>query len=141
MGKKSAAKVLERDREVEVQRRVAAVVRRSASATSASAARRCWPITSARSTTIERASLEELEQVREIGPVLAASVRSWFDEPAQSRADRRLPQAGLKLMGERKVAPAGPQPLAGKTYVITGELDGMSREEAQAQAAGARRAR
>ena len=31
---------------------------------------------------IARASLEELQQVREIGPVLAASVRAWFDEPA-----------------------------------------------------------
>jgi DNA ligase (NAD+) len=48
--------------------------------------------------------------------------------------------AGLKLIGERKVAPAGPQPLAGKTYVITGELAGMSREDAQAklQALGAK---
>ena len=36
-------------------------------------------------------------------------------------------------MGERKVAPAGPQPLAGKTFVITGTLAAMSREEAQAQ--------
>ena len=39
----------------------------------------------------------------------------------------------MKLIGERKVAPAGPQPLAGKTYVITGELAGMSREDAQAK--------
>ena len=36
-------------------------------------------------------------------------------------------------MGERKVAPAGPQPLSGKTYVITGELSGMSREDAEAR--------
>jgi DNA ligase (NAD+) len=89
---------------------------------------------------IERASLEELQQVREIGPVLAASVRSWFDEPANRELIEGLRAAGLKLTGERKVAPAGPQPLAGKTYVITGELAGMSREEAQAklQALGAK---
>ena len=87
---------------------------------------------------IERASLEELQQVREIGPVLAASVRSWFDEPAQSRADRGIPQGRAQTDGERKVAPAGPQPLAGKTYVITGELSGMSREEAR-PGSGARR--
>ena len=82
---------------------------------------------------IERASLEALQQVREIGPVLAASVRSWFDEPANRELIESFRAAGLKLTGERKVAPAGPQPLAGKIYVITGELTGMSREEAQAR--------
>src|SRR5687768_11991071 len=89
---------------------------------------------------IERASLEELQQVREIGPVLAASVRSWFDEPANRELIDGFRKAGLKLTGERKVAPVGPQPLAGKTYVITGEVTGMSREEAQArlQALGAK---
>jgi DNA ligase (NAD+) len=89
---------------------------------------------------IERASLEELQQVREIGPVLAASVRSWFDEPANRELIDGFRKAGLKLQGERKVAPAGPQPLAGKTYVITGEVTGMSREDAQAklQALGAK---
>jgi DNA ligase (NAD+) len=89
---------------------------------------------------IERASLDTLQQVREIGPVLAASVRSWFDEPANRELIEGFRRAGLKLIGERKVAPVGPQPLAGKTYVITGELAGMSREDAQArlQALGAK---
>ena len=41
--------------------------------------------------------------------------------------------AGVKLIGEVKRAPVGPQPLAGKTYVITGELAAMSREDAQAR--------
>jgi DNA ligase (NAD+) len=82
---------------------------------------------------IEAASLEELQQVREIGPVLAAAVREWFDEPRNRELVARLHAAGLKMTGERKVAPAGPQPLAGKTYVITGELSGMSREDAQAK--------
>jgi len=45
----------------------------------------------------------------------------------------RLGAAGVKTTGERKVAPAGPQPLAGKTFVITGTLHAMSREDAQAQ--------
>jgi DNA ligase (NAD+) len=82
---------------------------------------------------IENASLGELEQVREIGPVLAASVRGFFDEPRNRELIDALRKAGVKLIGEPKRAPIGPQPLAGKTFVITGEIDGMSREDAQAK--------
>ncbi len=82
---------------------------------------------------IEAATLEELEQVREIGPVLAASVRSFFDEPRNRQLIAAFRGAGLKLIGEIKRAPAGPQPLSGKTYVITGEIEGVSREDAQAK--------
>ena len=69
--------------------------------------------------------------MREIGPVLAASIRSWFDEPANRELIEAFRRAGLRLVGERKTAPAGPQPLAGKTFVVTGTLETMSREEAQ----------
>jgi DNA ligase (NAD+) len=82
---------------------------------------------------IQQASLDELQQVHEIGPVLAASVRSWFDQPANQSLIEGFRRAGLKLAGERKVAPAGPQPLAGKTYVITGELSSLTREDAEAR--------
>jgi len=89
---------------------------------------------------IQAASLDELQHVREIGPVLAEAVRTWFDEPRNRELIERLHAAGVTMTGERKVAPAGPQPLLGKTYVITGELSGMSREEAAArlQALGAK---
>jgi DNA ligase (NAD+) len=80
---------------------------------------------------IENATIEQLESVREIGPVLAASVRAYFDEPRNRDLIQGFRAAGVKLIGEPKRAPAGPQPLAGKTYVITGELSGMSREQAQ----------
>ena len=80
---------------------------------------------------IEKASLEVLQEVHEVGPVLAASVRSWFDEPANRELIDGFRRAGLKLIGERKTPPTGPQPLAGKTFVITGEISGMSRDEAQ----------
>ena len=82
---------------------------------------------------IEAASLEQLESVREIGPVLAASVRTFFDEPRNRELIAAFRAAGVKLIGEPKRAPAGPQPLAGKTYVITGELSAMSRDDAQAR--------
>ena len=79
---------------------------------------------------IARASLEELQQVREIGPVLASAVRSWIDEPANQQLIEEFRRAGVRLHGERKVAPIGPQPLAGRTFVLTGALAAMSREEA-----------
>jgi DNA ligase (NAD+) len=79
------------------------------------------------------ASLDELQRVREIGPVLAASVRGWFDEPANRELIEQFRGAGLTLHGEPKIAPQGPQPLAGRTFVITGTLAAMSRDEAQAR--------
>jgi len=82
---------------------------------------------------IENATLEALESVREIGPVLAASVRSFFDQPGNRELIESFRKAGVKLIGEPKRAPVGPQPLVGRTYVITGELSGLSREEAQAK--------
>jgi DNA ligase (NAD+) len=80
---------------------------------------------------IERASLDELQQVREIGPVLAASVRAWCDEPANRALIDDLRRAGVTLRGEPKRAADGV--LTGKTFVITGTLAAMSREEAQAR--------
>ncbi|MCC7126030.1 MAG: NAD-dependent DNA ligase LigA [Acidobacteria bacterium] len=82
---------------------------------------------------IEAAPPAVLEQVREVGPVMAHSVRSWFDEPRNRDLVGRLRAAGVRTVGERKVAPAGPQPLAGQTFVITGTLDAMSRDDAAAR--------
>jgi DNA ligase (NAD+) len=79
---------------------------------------------------IASAPREELERVREIGPVLAAAVRFWFDEPSNQQLIARLSEAGVRTTGERKVAPAGPQPLSGKSFVITGTLESLSREAA-----------
>ena len=77
------------------------------------------------------ASLEELQQVREVGPVLAASARQWFDEPANRRLLERLTAAGVRVEAPARSKPEGPQPLQGLTFVITGTLDAVSRDEAQ----------
>src|SRR6185503_21299921 len=80
------------------------------------------------------ASLDHLQSTNEIGPVLAESLRSWLDEPRNQALLGRLRDAGLRMEvpeSERAAATA-PQPLAGKTYVITGTLSAMSREEATA---------
>jgi DNA ligase (NAD+) len=80
---------------------------------------------------MRQASLEELQQVREIGPVLAASVRLWLDVPANRRLLERLAQAGVRMEAPRRERIDGPQPLAGQTFVLTGTLAAMSRDEAQ----------
>ena len=80
------------------------------------------------------ASVEQLQATPEIGPVLAQSLRSWLDEPRNRELLERLSAAGVRMEvpeSERSARPA-PQPLAGKTYVITGTLSSMSREEATA---------
>jgi len=80
------------------------------------------------------ASLDQLQSTQEIGPVLAESLRSWLDEPRNQTLLGRLREAGLRMEvpESERSATAGPQPLAGKTYVITGTLSSMSREEATA---------
>jgi len=78
------------------------------------------------------ASREALEATEEIGPVLAESVRTWFDEPRNGQLVDRLRKAGVRLEASEaeRAAAAGARPLAGRTYVITGTLASMSREEA-----------
>jgi len=79
------------------------------------------------------ASLDDLQKVHEVGPVLAASVRSWLDEPSNGQLLERLAAAGVRNEAPRRARPEGPQPLDGQTFVITGTLDAMSRDEAARQ--------
>jgi DNA ligase (NAD+) len=88
-----------------------------------------WSIDSLRS-----ATLEQLQATHEIGPVLAESLRTWLDEPRNRALLDRLRDAGLRMEvpESERAADTGAKPLAGKTYVITGTLSSMSREEATA---------
>jgi DNA ligase (NAD+) len=83
---------------------------------------------------ITGASVDVLQQVPEIGPVLAASVREWFDEPGNRELIARLGAAGVRMEvpPEERAVLATPGALTGKTYVLTGTLSSMSREEATA---------
>ena len=82
------------------------------------------------------ASVEQLQETHEIGPVLAESVRSWLDEPRNRELVERLRGAGVRMEvpeSERTaVAAAAEGRLTGKTYVITGTLASMPREQAEA---------
>jgi DNA ligase (NAD+) len=79
------------------------------------------------------APVELLQAVPEIGPVVAASVRLFADEPHNRELVSRLEEAGVSMttnLPEPIVEAAGP--LEGRTYVITGTLSSMTREEATA---------
>jgi DNA ligase (NAD+) len=80
---------------------------------------------------LQEASAAELEQVRDVGPVVARAVRAFFDEPRNQALMTRLAEVGVRMVDERgPEGPSGPQPFAGKTFVITGTLPSMTREEA-----------
>jgi DNA ligase (NAD+) len=78
------------------------------------------------------ATVEQLQATSEIGPVLAESLRSWLDEPRNRALVDRLRDTGVRMEvpPEQRVAVAADGPLTGKTYVITGTLEVMSRPQA-----------
>ncbi|MBI4343834.1 MAG: NAD-dependent DNA ligase LigA [Candidatus Omnitrophica bacterium] len=78
---------------------------------------------------LARAKAEELESLQEIGPVLAAAVAAYFRHPGTRKLLERLEAAGVKMTEE---AARGPRPLAGQTFVFTGELLAMTRAQAEA---------
>jgi DNA ligase (NAD+) len=85
------------------------------------------------------ATQDRIDDVEGIGPEIAASVRTWFDDPHARALVEKLRAAGVRIRDE-PAEPIGEQPLAGLTMVLTGGLGSMSREEATrlAQLAGAK---
>ncbi|MCE5325863.1 MAG: NAD-dependent DNA ligase LigA [Planctomycetaceae bacterium] len=79
---------------------------------------------------IAAASEEDLTAAEDIGPVIAASVREFFDSAAGREAMQRLADVGLKMEAPKR-AKAADLPLAGKSVVVTGTLEGFSRKEAE----------
>ena len=78
---------------------------------------------------LEAAGLEELVQAEDVGPKVAESILFFFAQPENRELIRRLKGAGVsdRVAG----GTAGPTPLAGQVFVITGTLSGMSRDEAR----------
>lgn len=76
------------------------------------------------------ASSEELQQVDEVGPRISESITEFFSEARNRELVEQLGRAGLTFTGQKKAR--GTQ-LAGKTFVLTGTLSGLTREEAKVQ--------
>ena len=81
---------------------------------------------------LEKASQEELEQVHEVGPKLAESIFKFLKQPENRELIKRLRDARLPMKSETVEDEQPEQIFAGKTFVLTGTLDGMTRDEATA---------
>ena len=76
------------------------------------------------------ASADEIQQVQDVGPVVAAHVAAFIASADHRKVIARLQAEGVKWPDVARPSVAG-QPFAGMTFVITGTLESMSREEAQ----------
>ena len=84
------------------------------------------------------ATLDQLLEVNDVGPVVAQSLRTFFDQPHNREVVQQLRAAGIAWPEHDGTASAEPLPLAGQTLVLTGTLPVLTREEAKAliEAAG-----
>jgi DNA ligase (NAD+) len=79
------------------------------------------------------ATVEQLLQVKDVGPIVAQSIHTFFQQPHNREVVEQLRAAGITWAEHDGAAAAlGPQPLAGKTLVLTGTLPTLSRDEAKA---------
>ncbi|MGW3771893.1 NAD-dependent DNA ligase LigA [Actinomadura verrucosospora] len=76
---------------------------------------------------IAEATEEELAAVDGVGPTIAASIKKWFEEPWHREIVDKWRAAGVRMRDE---GAAGPRPLEGVSVVITGSLEGFSRDSA-----------
>jgi DNA ligase (NAD+) len=81
---------------------------------------------------LAQAAPEEIEAVHTIGPEIAQSVAEWFQNHANHELIERLKQAGVQLSASPEEMAAGEAagPLNGKTFVLTGTLPTLTRNEA-----------
>jgi DNA ligase (NAD+) len=130
VGEKSAAKLIEqidRSRKNEFWRLIFAIGVRHVGERGAQALARAYRNLDA----LVDASPESLERVPDIGPVVATSAREFLDEPRNREVLYRLRELGVNTEST-DASGSGPQPLAGRTFVLTGTLASMTREEAEA---------
>jgi len=81
---------------------------------------------------LQSATAAQMEGVYGIGPEIAQSVSQWFQVPANQALITRLREAGLQLAAQvQTTTVAKSQPLSGQTFVITGTLPTLKRDEAK----------
>lgn len=75
---------------------------------------------------LSHATLDELLAIEDIGKIVAESILAWFAEPDNQDLLKKFEELGVKPVYHR----LGVGPLVGKSFVITGTLEAMQREEA-----------
>ena len=79
------------------------------------------------------ADQDDLEEVPDVGPIVASRIRAFFEEPHNREVIQRLIDAGVTWDESEPSREAAAGSLAGKTFVLTGTLAGMTRDEAKAR--------
>jgi DNA ligase (NAD+) len=77
------------------------------------------------------ATSEQLLQVNDVGPVVASSLRSFFDQPHNVEVVEQLRAAGVTWEESDGTEDRTPKPMVGKTFVLTGTLPTLSRDAAK----------
>jgi DNA ligase (NAD+) len=128
MGDKSANKLalaLERSKQTTLPRFIYALgIREVGEATAQNLARHFGSLEA-----LMAASVEDLEAVADVGPVVAGQINDYFADPERREAIDDLRAVGVQWPDP--VGGGGPAPLVGQTWVLTGSLESMSREEAK----------
>jgi DNA ligase (NAD+) len=129
MGEKSAANVhaaLHKSKQTTLTRFLYALgIREVGEATAAALARHFGSLE-----IIKQAYKETLQNVPDIGPIVAAHIETFFRQPHNIEVIDRLVMAGIQWP-DIKIEPAQHAPLQGKTFVLTGSLETLSREAAK----------
>ena len=80
------------------------------------------------------ADTEALEAVDDVGPIVAKRIHTFFEQPHNREVIEELTgEGGLRIAETEGVPAADELPLAGKTFVVTGTLAGITRDEAKAE--------
>ena len=82
---------------------------------------------------LSSATVEELDDIPEIGLTVAQSVRDWFDDEGNRALCERLAAAGVRTSAEQIAPVETDERFAGKQFVLTGALESFTRDEARAQ--------
>ena len=90
---------------------------------------------------LSKASEDDLTEIEGIGPKIAGSIVSWFQEPENHAVIERLLAAGVKLKQDSLPAvvaaePSDDAPFGGLTFVVTGTLSALARKDAEARIKG-----